>query len=463
MGWPMISLAFFVFLIFACVLALLNWRWGVFLLVIAGVLQDPVRKMMPDAPPLMVMAFLPIWLALFVGMINARQWPWRSFSHYYGSLRQSMLIFLPVVLLATVVLFFHYGFGAWKVSLVGIFSYSLPLLTLLIGFAYANSERDVYRFLRYYCFITAVILIGGVLEVLHVAPDWNALGTSVFGTHWIRYISWGHTIDLIAGFYRAPDIMGWHAATLTIISLSLALYGKSGSRWLWLLLACWGILLVLISGRNKVMGMTAVWVAVVALIYFYHGHLGKVIAIAGAGGLLIFAVLLMSGKLNLNQDYIYYASQLVEGKSSSGTVLERLDKEVISTTIETYRESGFFGKGIGSSAQGIQHLGVHIKRSWQESGASRILVELGVPGVLAALFFIWSMFKVMRWMAMDRRHASSEPVLRTALIALAIANASNFLISHQVYNDGFILVMLSLFIGFLLASPGWYSKKGEER
>jgi len=459
----MISFAFFTCLIVASALALLNWRLGLLLLIIAGVLQDPVRKIMPGAPALMVMAFLPIWMASFVGMINARQWPWNRFSHYYASLRQSMLLFVPVFFLATVVLLFHYGLGAWKVALVGIFSYSLPLLTLLIGFAYARSEADVYRLIRFYCLLTAVMLTGGLLEVTHAFPEWKALGTSVFGMHWIRYISWGHTIDLIAGFYRSPDIMGWHAATLSILSLTMLLSGRGGPRWLWLLLASWGVLMVLISGRNKMVGMTLVWVCVMALGYFYHGHLSKVLAIAGACGLLIFAVILMSGKLNLNQDYIYYASQLAEGKSSSGTTLERVDKELIGTTIDTYRQSGFFGKGIGTSAQGIQHLGVHIRRSWQESGASRILVELGVPGILAALFFVWSIAKVMSWMVLNSRRTSSVPVLQMALMALAIANISNFLISHQVYSDGFILVMLTLFVGFLLASPGWYSKQGKEQ
>jgi len=450
----MLSFGFFTFLAVATIVGFVNWRLALAMLIAVGATEDPMRKMMPGAPALMVLAFLPVWMASFVGMFSAGQWRWRYFSFHYPALRQSINLFIPALFLAVLVLLFNFGPAAWKVALIGIFSYSLPILTILMGFAYARTERDVCRFIRVYCMITAVMLTGGVLEVMHILPGWDALGTSVLGMHWIRYVSWGHTIDLIAGFYRSPDIMGWHASVLAMLSLSMALYGRAGSRWLWLLLASWGVLLVVISGRNKMLGMTGIWIGVVTLLYFYYGHLGKVFALAGIGGLLLVAVSMMSGELNLSHDYILYSTQLAHG-----SFIDRIDRSVFNSLAETFHQSGFFGKGIGVSAQGIQHLGVNINRSWQESGASRILVELGVIGLLAVFMFGWSMFKAIRQIARSHKGAARLPVLQISLIAFATANVSNFLISHQVYNDGYILVMLALLVGMLLASPDWSQEK----
>lgn len=40
---------------------------------------------------------------------------------------------------------------------------------------------------------------------------------------WIKYVSFGHTIYMKAGFFRSPDIMGWHGAMMTMLALTLFL------------------------------------------------------------------------------------------------------------------------------------------------------------------------------------------------------------------------------------------------
>ncbi|EAU54059.1 hypothetical protein [Mariprofundus ferrooxydans] len=446
----MITQLFWAFVALSALLAVKNWRLGLALIIVVGTLQDPVRKMTPGAPAFMVLSFFPVWIGLMIGIFSSREWPWRSFGSLHPIIQSRIRFFGAAMALATVIVF-QYGFAAWKVAAIGLFTYTVPLMTLMAGFAYARSRVDVSRLIMFYCLITAVMLVGGVMEVLNLFPQWKALGTEAMGMHWVRYVSYGHTIDLIAGFYRSPDIMGWHAATLSIFSLTLALYGKAGPRWFWLGLAVWGAFCVFISGRNKMISMTVVWVIVVALLHIYIGRAGRVVTLALAGGILAFSVLMISGKLNLNSDYDLYASQLVGGS----TIMERINRSGTGSVAETFRQSGFFGKGIGTAAQGIQYLGLPIKRSWQEGGAAKILVELGVTGFIAAILVAWATARATLLTIRYSRSKGALSPLQLGLAAYIPANIANFIISQQAYSDGLIMVVVATALGMMLSSPYW--------
>jgi len=449
----MITQLFWIFVALSAFIAIKNWRLGIALLIIVGSLQDPVRKITPGAPAYMVLSFLPVWIGIIIGVVSAREWPWKAFGTIHPKVQSRMRLFGAALILATVVVF-QYGFMAWTVAAIGLFSYMVPMLTLMIGFAYARSSFDISRMIIFYCLVTAVMLGGGVLEVLNIFPEWQALGTSTLGMHWIRHVSYGHMIELIAGFYRSPDIMGWHAASLSMFSLTMVLYGKAGPRWFWLMLACWGAFCVFISGRNKMISMTVVWIIAVALLHIYIGRTGRVVTMALAGGLLAFSVLLVSGKLGLNEDYNLYATQL-----AGGSLVERLEKTGTAGVLQTYYQSGFWGKGIGTAAQGIQHLGLPIQRSWQEDGASKLLVELGVIGFCVALLLAWATFKATLNTIRYSRAKNVLSPLQLGLSGFVIANIANFIISHQVYNDGLIMVMVAMTLAMMLASPFWLQEK----
>jgi len=449
----MITQLFWVFVVIASLLAIKNWRLGLALLIVVGALQDPVRKITPGAPSFMVLSFFPIWLGVIIGLISSRKWPWKSFGDLHPIVQSRIRWFVAAMLLATVVVF-QYGFIAWKVAALGLFSYSVPLLTLMVGFAYARNSADVSRIIVFYCLFTAVMLLGGVLEVLNLFPEWNALGTSTLGMHWIRHVSYGHMIELVAGFYRSPDIMGWHAAALSMFSLTMALYGKAGPRWFWLAMAVWGAFCVFISGRNKMISMTVVWVIVVALLHIYIGRVGRVVMMSLAGAVMVFAVLLMSGKLGLNEDYNLYASQL-----AGGSLITRVENSGINNVLETFRQSGFWGKGIGTAAQGIQYLGLPIQRSWQEAGTSKLMVELGVLGFCAALLLAWSIYRATMLTIKYSRSTGTLSTLQLGLAGFVAANIANFIISGQVFSDGLIMVMIALALALLLSSPLWLEEK----
>src|SRR5260370_4294129 len=56
----------------ACLIALQNWRMGLLLCVVVGLLQDPIRKVTPGTPAYLVMAFVPVYAAMFVALLNER-------------------------------------------------------------------------------------------------------------------------------------------------------------------------------------------------------------------------------------------------------------------------------------------------------------------------------------------------------------------------------------------------------
>ena len=200
--------------------------------------------------------------------------------------------------------------------------------------------------------------------------------------------------------------------------------------------------------------MTVVWVIVVALLHIYIGRVGRVVMMSLAGAVIVFAVLLMSGKLGLNEDYNLYASQL-----AGGSLAKRVESSGISNVFETFRQSGFWGKGIGTAAQGIQYLGLPIQRSWQEAGSSKLMVELGVLGFCAALLLAWSIYRATMLTIKYSRSTGILSPLQLGLAGFVAANIANFLISGQVFSDGLIMVMIALALAMLLSSPLWLQEK----
>src|SRR5205085_9234571 len=106
-----------------------------------------------------------------------------------------------------------------------------------------------------YAVFTSIALIGTPLEYFKVS--WNALGLVALPGGYIRHLP-GLQIRILSGFYRAPDIMAWHASMLTIIGIIMALRaGALRKAYPWAVVAGWGFLNCIISGRRKAAYMVA--------------------------------------------------------------------------------------------------------------------------------------------------------------------------------------------------------------
>jgi hypothetical protein len=67
-GTRMITIVFAAFLALAAMVAITDWRRGVLMLILVGVLQDPARKLTPGTPFLMTMSVVLIYAAIIIAI-----------------------------------------------------------------------------------------------------------------------------------------------------------------------------------------------------------------------------------------------------------------------------------------------------------------------------------------------------------------------------------------------------------
>jgi hypothetical protein len=142
--------------------------------------------------------------------------------------------------------------------------------------------------------------------------------------------------------------------------------------------------------------------------------------------------------------------------------LQRVVDNSLGGYLETIRQAGVFGYGLGTATQGSYHLASHGQRTWQEDGLSRLGAELGIPGTLLLL---WAMLA----MARDSRRAMKQlppqhplSLLQAGMLGVLAANAASFLVSHQAYSgDPSSIAIATMCLGFVLAAPA--AAEGESR
>lgn len=445
----MILYAFLLFILICSLAASVNWRRGIFLLILVGVLQDPIRKMVPGAPGVMTLCVLPVWMAALFHFFYSRQAnrAWKSLRYDYPALVKRIKLFL-LMLLPPVVLTLAYGDGAWKVALVGLFGYVTPLLALLSGYWFTSNPRQLNKLFAFYLVVTSVAMVGTLLQYFGYDVTWDAIGTQAMNTHWIRW--WGpYTIELLSGFYRSPDVMGWHAAALVMLAGTLFFSQRNLGRWPYLMVSIWGVICLLLSGRRKMILMPIIWGCVWLYSRSRGGNVLRGVVVAAMVGGMIVLFSFLGNDIDNNQGYLAYAN--IPGNELS----QRVQQHSLDETLESLRQSGVFGKGIGMASQGMQHLGVGFERSWQEGGLPKLLVELGVFGLLAALILGASLVRAGYEVLLGgRRPVVMHPYV-AGVAGILLANGCSFILSHQIFSDILILTMTGFFLGVLLSAPRW--------
>lgn len=436
----MITLAFLAFLAFAAMVALTDWRRGWLLAVVVGILQDPVRKLTPGVPVEITFSILVVYLAIMIACQRTLQQALKDFARRFASLWTAFVLLFAFLLIAAANGLINFGIGLWKVPMLSLIVYLAPLPAILIGYIYLQREEGLYQFFRFYSIVTSIALIGSVLEYLRV--DSAALGMVSQQGDYIRHLP-GVQIRMISGFYRAPDIMAWHASTLTSIAIAMVVRGELGRRtWPWMAAAAWGFFNCMISGRRKAIYFVAVFAAVFVWGYIKRLKPAQIVAFVGAAVVLALVV----DKISSNEQASVYAKGALTTREE---VTERLEGGVI----ETFRQFGIMGAGLGTATQGAQHfLTGDRQMSWQEGGLGKLAVELGLPGLLAAAFFAWTAFRYMLKIARHPDIPESSQLARVTLFALVIANVANFAASAQAYSDPVLALITTFLAGCLFAA-----------
>jgi len=442
----MVLIPFLALLLLGCVIAFLDWRRGWYLAIACGVLQDPVRKLTPGTPVVItfsiVLVYLFIVLACHVTLRNALADIAKRFPPLYAAAN----VFVLFLMIAAVNGLMTYGLEHWKAPALSFIIYIIPIPAMLIGYAFFRRDEDLYRFLVFYAVLTSLALVGVILE--YEGVHWQALGLVAWqeGAN-LRYLP-GVLITMLSGFYRAPDILAWHAATLAMIGIGMSMRARVLSKaWPWMMVAAWAVVCCFLSGRRKALYMVVVFGIVFVWRYARRLNVSQAVSFATLG----LVLLVVTHRLATSERSDVYVRAAF---TTQEEVVQRLEGG-LATTIE---QSGFMGAGLGTATQGTQHFTNQQSFSWQEGGLGKLAIELGVPGVIAAFLLLLAFVNYMLKITRAPDEPGTSQILRCVLMGMMIANVANFTASAQAYSDPVLTLMTAFFGGCLLATAATESR-----
>lgn len=436
----MITVAFLAFVAFSALVALTDWRRGWMLALFVGLLQDPVRKLTPGTPVAMTFSVMIVYAAIIFTAHRELYAAMLEFGKRFGRVSRAALISLLFIFLAALTGIMTFGLDKWKVPMLSLLVYISPVPAVLFGYVYLRREETLYRYLSVYAAVTAVWMTGALLE--HYRVPFPGLGLIAWSGDYIRFMPGIH-IRMVSGFYRAPDIMGWHAAMLSSIGIAMAVRaGMTVRAWPWIGATAWGFFNCLVSGRRKAVYFVLVFALAFTWRYFRRLQQSQLWAMALAAVVLLFVV------RNLSSDEQTRAY-------TRGSVTSRLEitQRLEGGLMETIRQFGILGAGLGSATQGMRHLlGTALDVGWQEGGLGKLAVEIGVPGLLAVAVLGWVVLQLFLTLTRIGDVPGTSQLARVTLFALLVANGANFMASAQAYTDPMLALLTAFLAGCLFAT-----------
>jgi hypothetical protein len=443
----MITLIFFGVLGAVCLLSLSDWRKGVYGAILLDFARDPVRKLDPTESVWITVSILALWgciaFSVWYQSQSTIQRGLRSYPLLSKAIQYLIIAILPGI--ATSIALYQNGY---RLAALGAVSYLAPFAGLMIGYVLSTRIEDVTRFMRFYCIVNGIALVGVLAEYLNLG--WPALG-GLRGMNWIRY-SGSETVKLISGFYRSPDIMGLHAAQVAMFTMALVVFRPKRFDWKWLFFSGIACLCLVLSGRRKMLGMPLVMGGTFFLLSYWRGirHVHSYIIPIASLGVVAGGFYLVLNDSFVSNEYLNYSKTLfTEG-------VQRSQDLIFTSIFMTLEQTGILGSGIGSATQGNYHiLTANTTRGWQEDAFSRLFRELGLVGVIFIFGAVWSLAKVFR-QSIRRTPISNRQncIAQILLISIVIANLASFGISHQQFSgDPPSAIIVLILAGMALAIP----------
>ena len=436
--------AFGAFVVVCSLLALKSWRLGVLLGVVVGLIQDPIRKSIPGTPGILAVSAAPVlWAAILSALATGDVSP-RRFREAYPRIAGWTFLFLLSLIPATLAVLRH-GEGLYRLALFGLYGWLTPLAAALLGVFWVRRPGDLTRFCVFYCAVAGLFLAGTLLEYRGAFPDWPALGTWSLEANWDRQAE-GVNIGLTAGFFRAPDVMSWHAATLTVLALMLALLERRPRALGWLLLAGYAATCLLLGGRRKMIALPFLWGALVFAPLVGSGRIGRAVGLLSVTTLAGLVFLVASDEIGIIRDYFVFAN------TAAADAPERFGG-ILGSVVAIWRVAGPAGVGIGAASVGARHLGLSAPIA-PEDGLGKLMAELGVLGLALGLALAAMVATTLLGQLRVVAETAWAPT-HYGLAALAVANLAPFLVSHHAYGDSLVMFLNGMVLGLALSVPHW--------
>jgi len=433
-----------------------NWRWGVYAAILVGLLQDPVRKMLPGTPASLTLATVPIWLGVAAHILMHRRAVLSRFLAGFPVLaghlsRFALYLIVPAYLSLT------YGRGTWQITLLGVFVYGAGFGLALAGWAGWRDARQIDQFLGFYALGTGIMLLGGILEFLGWGPRSVLIGADALDHVWVTHRT-GEAVYMLAGFFRSPDVMGWHAVTVFMFAFILAMRSRGKIRILWIGMVLWGLLGIWVCGRRKMIAMLPFFLGSYLLLVFRVRGARRVLSMVAITAVALTLGLYMIGRVYPNSPVSRFYMTIFD--ETGDTVVQHGWRAVIGTV----QQAGVLGYGLGMSQQGVHNINAEKPRLWQESGPGKLVAELGIPGSI--LFLLLGYVLLRTGYEVIRLHTGKDTVyLYAGVFSLLVANLASSVVSAQIYGDPFVVLFLAFLMGVLLAGArmeGEGSEKAEK-
>jgi hypothetical protein len=342
-----------------------------------------------------------------------------------------------------------------SVVLIGLggLTYLVPLAAVFTGYYFAIriGNSGIYRFFRGYAILCLLSTLGIYLE--YFGLDYTMLGE--IGSGLVIY-DVGTILKAYSGFFRASEIAAWHIFFGSCLMIMLAMKSTSLSlRAIWVAGVVFLVVAGMLTGRRKLI----ITILIFAFCYWFFvlAYLKSTLRIAVV--LLLLGVVSL-GALSQNR-FIQQGGDAVFDLyvERSSSVFSDISSRVNTLGINSIRSAidqfGLFGRGAGAFSQGARFSNVKQERAWQvEGGFGRIVAELGLVGLLILLWLFYLMLIYFRRLMMYLSRKNSELAITCfGLIAILIANMSHFFVASQVFSDPFILILLGLVTGMIIALP----------
>ncbi len=435
----MITYGFLALVALVAAITLSNWRMGCFFWLAIAILQDPVRKVTPGTPAYLTMSFLPVYLAAFLGA-SQQSGGINAFVRQFPQLYQRFQLFAVALAASLLTAIFVTGHGIVAAGL-GVISYAGGVPALLLGYWYLRRDyKELEPLLISFVLLTSLMLIGVPLEHSGVKFSLPWLGTIATDQVWYRWFNNFDYVAMISGFHRSPEIMGWHAMALSLISYYLILR-RPNLTWLWSLTAVWGIYAVFMSGRRKMLLMIVAFL----LVFFWSS------AKQNRRRIMVYVVicaLVFLPTLAFSVDSLYLKS-LDTGLTVTGA---KLSEKGWSGPIWLLGIVGPFGYGVGSLTQGAQHSSQAIEGiPLVEGGLEKVMVELGIFGLFCVFLFGYELSLASLRNVRSASICTPTDFGPAFCFAFVAANLVAFLIAFQFLGDPFIGSFVGFLMGLLLS------------
>lgn len=435
-----------------CFMACLDINKGLLYLLIIGFTQDSFRKMIPGEP-----TFLIVTVGVLFGVIISVIWVKRGFYYSFEpfarwnqQIQTALIVFLFILFLQFVHSFVRYG--NLTVGLIGLMTYIAPFLAVIVGYYFATSIDFIRRFLWLYVIVGLFVSVSVVMSF--VGFEWTVLQEVGIG---IRIYDQGTVLQSYSGVMRSGELAAWHVSTTACLILALTLSSQKKVNFILIgTIIALLMIVVALTGRRKMLMLVSLFLFIYFLSSMFYR---KTLDAKYYFGIFYAGLIIWLGfeTINLASYSESLKDYLARGSSVFGDAGDRFIALGLNPIQWAYNRVGLLGGGLGIASQGSQLFNAsNIAGGAGEGGLGKIMVELGLPGLISIAWLAWVMTKYVHRMLTLTCQPYVNKKLHSLMLSFTVflaVNGITFSVATQLYGDIFVLVLLGLFGGFVFAIP----------